>query len=307
MLTGAEFVQRLYLDGYTLEQRNFGILGNLKKGLNRSVTVIKSAGKSISNPKKYIYENPMNSALQSRVDRYTKGIKYSNINNQNVSSNLEDIARDNNVSILRGVPNSNYITDSDLLLSELEKLRKQNKITPTQLRKFRDILIKNNGERRKVIALVSENPSENPEILAHELGHYLNSRSKGLSGLISKGSKSSGGLNFRRYYEMRRGTELRNKDGIPTVKEQLKRSIGSRLVGLEEKNATKRAIRLLRKSGMEKDQLNTAKSNLNKSYNSYKDDGILYRKYMNYRRFFQPKSDWRENSFVNPPINTNYL
>lgn len=305
MITGIEFAERLYSSGeYSFEERRFGLLG----GIRKAVTVIKNTGKSILNPKKYLYEDPINSALSNRYNRFNRGLLYSPNSNQAVSSNLDKIAKENNISVIRGVPDSDFITDSKSLMSKLIELRNKGKITPLQLREFRNIIMNGEGvETRKIIALVNKNPSENPEILAHELGHYLNSKSKGLSGLISRGSKLSGGLNFRSYYGKVKGTELRDKDGLPSIKEQIKRSIGSRLVEAEEKNASTRAIRLLKQSGMDNDQLDIARSNLRSSYNTYKNDGIIYRKYMNYRRFFQPKSDWKDNNFVNPPININYL
>lgn len=306
MILGIELVEKLYSEGYTIKYKRFGIVGRIT---SRVASSIKNAGKIITNPRKYLYEDPINSALQNRFDRFNKGVpKYDLVINSKVSSELENLARKNNISVIRGIPNSDYITDSESLLRELTNLRKHGKISPLQLKRLKtEILTGTNPKSGKIIALTNNNPSENPEILAHELGHFFNSKSKGISGLISRGSKSSGGLNFRNYYGNRKGTELRDKDGLPPIKEQLKRSIGSRLVEREEKNATNRAIRLLRQSGMDNNQLGVATRNLRSSYNTYKNDGIIYRKYMNYRRFFQPKSDWRENSFVNPPINTNYL
>lgn len=103
MILGIELVEKLYSEGYTIKYKRFGIVGRIT---SRVASSIKNAGKIITNPRKYLYEDPINSALQNRFDRFNKGVpKYDLVINSKVSSELENLARKNNISVIRGIPN----------------------------------------------------------------------------------------------------------------------------------------------------------------------------------------------------------
>ena len=112
------------------------------------------------------------------------------------------------------------------------------------------------------------------EILAHEIGH-LDSES-GKSGKIKKwiSSRKSNSPEIRGEME---GFSSMDDPSIG-ISEWWKRMNRSRVVNLDEKNATKNGLKLLKKHGATKDELKKAKENLKLSGKTYKYMGRIYRK-----------------------------
>lgn len=100
-------------------------------------------------------------------------------------------------------------------------------------------------------------PSSGQASLAHEIGHSKNSTGKGLDKIISDKNNDIRG-------------SYSNKNKRVGIRNGLKTLYQGSIVVQEEKNASKKALKLLKAAGASKDELKNAKEELDLSLKTYK-------------------------------------
>lgn len=98
---------------------------------------------------------------------------------------------------------------------------------------------------------ISGDYSNNAAVMAHELGHELNSKSKGLSRLINKLDDKTRDYEFKDYVPDSSKRKLKNKVGsiMHKTKNAVVRHSQGILTSLEERNAWDKGIKIMKKSG----------------------------------------------------------
>lgn len=117
---------------------------------------------------------------------------------------------------------------------------------------------------------------EGPETLAHELGHVMNKEKKKLydipgkyQNIISKANKK---LRGDQKILMENGP-----DGSSKLRDAFKRFVSSKVIQAEERNASRNALKLLKKNGATKEELKKAERNLKAMGDTYKNEDIPWK------------------------------
>lgn len=230
-------------------QKNYGLLGNIgkkyrKMALNKVDDSIRNSHKiinsTLSNSSKIdSKKTPKNFKLKRSLIRELK-----NTNTRVINNSFEGISG----------PQSNYtLRSKDLNENIINDLKNYN---PRLGKKIENAAKKSNE-------LIFHNPKSGNEYLAHEIGHAMNRNSKNpISRAISR---SETAINHS-YINMT------DKKGILNA---LKGFIKGKVKLHEESNASKNAMKLLRRNGASKEEMSISKDNLDKALVTYKEGSKL--------------------------------
>lgn len=278
IFTGQDLVEKLYSEGWTIEQREYG----LKK-------ITKSVGKYI--------KNGINKLKNNTAESLEKQIESSKIKNQkladeaakavnkdkNITEKLVDQAEKDKIGVIVSKASDikgsgiekDMVVDSKVIL-EGEDIKA---LPPTLNKRIRNVAEKN----RKVVFHHSDSGNED---LAHEIGHIKNEDKSWLS-RYTNSSKVRGELDRSR-------KELEDPDSPKAIgyMRGAKRWVKGKLVEYEEKKASKKGLKLMKNAGASKDELEAAKDKLmNKSLGTYKEANKMYYKSPIARKLKNPPKD----------------
>lgn len=123
---------------------------------------------------------------------------------------------------------------------------------------------------KKSHKFISHPENSGSEKLAHEIGHVKNEK-----GIISKQISKIANSEKTRSQIRSSFNKVRDTgdDGSLGVKESAKRFVRAKAVELEENNANRKGLKLLKKSGASKEELNKARDNYKEGSKSYKHSG----------------------------------
>lgn len=195
-----------------------------------------------------------------------------------INESLKSVAKDRNPEVLKNIGKDAKKSNIKILngkkkLSSSEKFfRKRFDKTKSWEKKSSDVstkekidLTRSNDkfDRKLGKAFMSSDhvinfpPSSGQASLAHEIGHSKNSTGKGLDKIISDKNNDIRG-------------SYSNKNKRVGIRNGLKTLYQGSIVVQEEKNASKKALKLLKAAGASKDELKNAKEELDLSLKTYK-------------------------------------
>lgn len=275
MITGSQFIEHLYSQGYYYyieEQREFGI-----RDFGRKLKKLIPKDK-INKAKDFIEDKYVNSPLgkwelnrkeNSIMDSFRKrGELMRDISERDKSrvfqnSNLEE-------SLLQRKPKGSIViktnngSNKNIDISSLENKNKvlKNQYIPDskeeldEFNKASDLIVYNRGEGGF-------------SSLAHELGHVSNRRSLGK---LSKVEKEGNSVASRVNEAIDKNHLDKAASGGKERRKEVKALIKS------ERNASKTGIKLLKDSGANKEEIKASKDLLKKALDHYKEGGNIYKK-----------------------------
>lgn len=239
--TGRDLVEKLYSEGWKVEQKEYGLK-------SAAISGIKKVGKLIA--KKLDDSSKLDSEKLKKINESLKSVAKDR--NPEVLKNIGKDAKKSNIKILNG--KKKLSSSEKFFRKRFDKTKSWKKKSSDVSTKEKIDLTRSNDkfDRKLGKAFMSSDhvinfpPSSGQASLAHEIGHSKNSTGKGLDKIISDKNKRVG---------------IRN--GLKTLYQ------GS-IVVQEEKNASKKALKLLKAAGASKDELKNAKEELDLSLKTYK-------------------------------------
>lgn len=239
--TGRDLVEKLYSEGWKVEQKEYGLK-------SAAISGIKKVGKLIA--KKLDESSKLDSEKLKKINESLKSVAKDR--NPEVLKNIGKDAKKSNIKILNG--KKKLSSSEKFFRKRFDKTKSWEKKSSDVSTKEKIDLTRSNDkfDRKLGKAFMSSDhvinfpPSSGQASLAHEIGHSKNSTGKGLDKIISDKNKRVG---------------IRN--GLKTLYQ------GS-IVVQEEKNASKKALKLLKAAGASKDELKNAKEELDLSLKTYK-------------------------------------
>lgn len=239
--TGRDLVEKLYSEGWKVEQKEYGLK-------SAAISGIKKVGKLIA--KKLDDSSKLDSEKLKKINESLKSVAKDR--NPEVLKNIGKDAKKSNIKILNG--KKKLSSSEKFFRKRFDKTKSWEKKSSDVSTKEKIDLTRSNDkfDRKLGKAFMSSDhvinfpPSSGQASLAHEIGHSKNSTGKGLDKIISDKNKRVG---------------IRN--GLKTLYQ------GS-IVVQEEKNASKKALKLLKAAGASKDELKNAKEELDLSLKTYK-------------------------------------
>lgn len=285
VFTGRDLVERLYSEGWEIEQREYGLLSGMKKLSKGAINVVSDLGdnlivKPISRSKlgKKIIDKTQDSIENSlgkriKLDREIKELDKSIKNSSNedsvesIKNSLKNKAAKNKAYILEDKSNTpeKSIENGtiDMRDPEIKKaIRKKLKFNNRK-----DMEHFNNSDD-----LILFKESSGNSALAHEIGHVVNRNSRGKSAKIDK----KAGEIIEEFHKP--ADSPGGRDNSKGLWKSVGRFFKGKNVISNEKNASKNAIKLLKESGADENELKLAKESLDKSLESYKEEHKMYYK-----------------------------
>lgn len=312
--TGGDLVERLYSEGWELEQREYGIGSTIKSVYK----ILAKRGDSIIKHTKNKSDNLLETFKSIKKLGPVKGIKERKLESvQKLKRSESKLKRDIESLDKRKKPD-NILIDNKEAKDELKKVAESRKIdvykgnTDGHMSKDDYIDVAKNSplsenKKKEVIKNIKEDPNNdyislvdfdngrNPEILAHEMGHAKTG--KVLSNPIDAFTKwRSKGREAKKFREFTSGKGKKkdkiddNQDykGVSGYFRLKRRNRGVNNVLMEEENASKNARKdlkdLVKKNKMTEDEYNNASKNLDNSLKTYKDDAKVYKDYARLKR-----------------------
>jgi len=234
------------------KQKEFNIISDIKhSGIKR--TLRKNIGRTRVNVSNRLRKSAENQANKGMQKTYLSNTWYNETpTNTKVLGKLEDFAKNNNIDIVK----TPELTGGGSFYSPKQantfvEFFQNNPTIPEEVKNK----LATNSKNRKNTILVPVNPPA--AVVAHESGHALNSNRAmsnrpGLSGRISRNTMNEGTL----YHNM-----------TPVGERSIPKSL---LTILEEGNASRKGLKLLRRSGASREELRDAKRFYKTSLGSYK-------------------------------------
>lgn len=274
MITGSQFIEHLYSQGYCVEeQREFGI-SDFGKRLKKLIPKDK-----INKARDFIEDKYANSPLGKwEMDRKERSINKSFRRRGELTRDIseedgQEIFQNSKLEekLIQRKPKGSIIVKTDkysnknIDISSPENKRKlleHNQYLPESKEELDEI--------NKASDLIVYNKTEGGfSSLAHELGHVSNRRSLGrLSKIENKGnsvaSKIGKAIDNNHLDKATSGGKERRKE----VKSLIR----------SEKNASKTGLKLLKESGANRKELKASKKQLDKALRHYKEGGNIYKK-----------------------------
>ena len=246
--TGKDLIEKLYSEGWELEQREYGLV---KKIFRKTVRPIL---------------NSMISNKQKSMDKLNKSIKEDYVSDKRpeIMQSLGRKAKELGVKVLKGKKKDNLGSDSiERLIKEREKTGKKAKIRLSRENNWeidakniksieRNRLINSNKPQQRKLGKAAINNKfvinhkGSQASLAHEIGHVIDDSSKGVSKEFISRVKPKGISGAIKEY----------KNASKTVE--------------KEKSASNNAIKLLKDVGVKGKELKRAEKELNESLKTYK-------------------------------------
>lgn len=251
MITGLELVKKLYSSGdcnIYIIQKEFGIKQSLINYLRDSIDSSRIKKMGLEETKRKLEKSiPKNKFLRNKLVREAISSKSAVINGP--KNNTRDISN-------RKV--------KDKLIKDIVS---SNNHSPRDKKKLTNLI--NDRDR-----LISFNESEGGNAsLAHEIGHVKASRDKLTGKFHKKSEKFREGFNNSSLPER---TEGYFEDGSSSISEGISRYFKGKAIVMNERIASKRAIKLLKNKGASKEEVSRAKNLLDNDLESYKEDVNAY-------------------------------
>ena len=314
MITGKQLIEKLYSEGWEVEQREYG----LKDTAKSIYKIFKNRGKSI---KKFYNEDISETVKSIKKSGLVKGLKERKQNEDMVYKKLE-ISVNNKIKNLDKPSTNNEIFKGEVnnpnAKDELKSIAKSRKIEISQGKEDRHLSksdykklakkIENPETKKEVISKLNKDPHEDfikitnfnngkdPEVLAHEMGHAKTGKlSNPMDAYTKWRSKGREANKFRDFGNKTKSEEKkkalddgRDYSGIKGFFRLNRRNRGVNNVLMEEENASKNAKEdlkdLVKKNIMTESEYDKASKNLDKALNTYKKDAELYKNYARLKR-----------------------
>lgn len=250
--TGRDLVEKLYSEGWKVEQKEYGLK-------SAAISGIKKVGKLIA--KKLDDSSKLDSEKLKKINESLKSVAKDR--NPEVLKNIGKDAKKSNIKILNG--KKKLSSSEKFFRKRFDKTKSWEKKSSDVSTKEKIDLTRSNDkfDRKLGKAFMSSDhvinfpPSSGQASLAHEIGHSKNSTGKGLDKIISDKNNDIRG-------------SYSNKNKRVGIRNGLKTLYQGSIVVQEEKNASKKALKLLKAAGASKDELKNAKEELDLSLKTYK-------------------------------------
>lgn len=251
MITGAQFIEHLYSQGYTIEeQREFGKTKSLKRG-------IKKPKKKISKHEKAIDKSfRRRDKLIKKIDERDSD---SIFQNDTIDDKLKSKAREHRNFLVDSKSGKNYnINIEDPSIKKKNMRFRMKNLTNEEI-----VGLMNSDD------LISYDKSKGGfSSLAHEMGHTFNRRTPGkLRDLEISGNRVAQKFN----------NIIDNHSTDSAIGGRKERKLESKAVIKSEKNATKTGIKLLKEVGASKEEIRASKKQLGRALKHYKEGGKIYK------------------------------
>lgn len=314
VFTGRDLIEKLYSEGWEIEQREYG----LKDTAKSIYKIFKNRGKSI---KKLYDENVPETIKSIKKSRIIKGLKERKQEKERINKRLE-ISVNNKIKNLNKPSTNNKIfkgeVDNPNAKDELKSIAKSRKIEVSQGKENRHLSksdykeiakkIEDPKKRKEVLSEIDKDPhkdfigiidfnnGKDPEILAHEMGHAKTGKSSNPMDAYTKWrSKGREANKFRDFGNKTKSEEKkkalddgRDYSGVKGFFRLSRRNRGVNNVLMEEENASKNARKdlkdLVDKNIMTESEYNKASKNLDRALDTYKKDAELYKDYAKLKR-----------------------
>lgn len=288
VFTGRDLIEKLYSEGWEVEQREYGLLSGVKKLSKGAINAISDLGdnlivKAISRSKmgKKIIDKTQDSIedsldkrikLDREIKELDKSIKDLSLSNEDsaksIKNNLKNEAAKNKAYILEDKSNTSGKSFEngtiDIRNPEIKKaVRKKLKFDGRK-----DMEHFNNSNDLILFKESSGNPA-----LAHEIGHVINRNSKGKAAKIDREAENI----IEEFHKP--ADSPGGRDNSKGLWKSVERFFKGKKVVNNEKNASENAIKLLKESGASENELKLAKESLDKSLESYKEEHKMYYKF----------------------------
>ena len=270
---------------YALSQKEFGVVSNAVNKLRRNLAkqLSKSIEKDINlwSNSKHISET--GGIVKVPGSRKTRDNIYKTANSSDARISRLDLREDpREVQSLIVMPNN-----SANALANADDIGIRNK--PRRVKKLR--ISTEKGRRSNQIIILPKN--KNIDLVAHEIGHVSNSTSNNpLVRKIHQKAKDIASESSRRVSMMNSLMGTHRRSGIKNV---IRDILDEESLIAEEARASRKGLKLLRKSGATKEELKNAKKNYELGLNTYKGKGRANWK-ETLRNTIQP-DDWKGGSF----------
>lgn len=281
MITGNILVKKLCSElSYCIEeQKEFGIKRNVLK-------LIAKGKRNLSNKLYKSIESNIN-----KTDKINSEIRIDkNINNPEVEENLVKKLNKDKIDVIIGGDKNYYVNLSDPEIKERYETLKN--IPDQDIQKLYESFKKNKYH-------IIHPKNSGTDSLAHEAGHIKNFESGTLKErkihLSANSPKTreefeKSVIKERKYpYDEENNETTLKFDDSYGIKEGIRRYRKYKDIIREEKNASKKAISLLKDSGMKNDELRKSKEHLSKDLKTYKEGGKSYYKVPIYNRLTKKK------------------
>lgn len=250
--TGRDLVEKLYSEGWKVEQKEYGLK-------SAAISGIKKVGKLIA--KKLDDSSKLDSEKLKKINESLKSVAKDR--NPEVLKNIGKDAKKSNIKILNG--KKKLSSSEKFFRKRFDKTKSWEKKSSDVSTKEKIDLTRSNDkfDRKLGKAFMSSDhvinfpPSSGQASLAHEIGHSKNSTGKGLDKIISDKNNDIRG-------------SYSNKNKRVGIRNGLKTLYQGSIVVQEEKSASKKALKLLKAAGASKDELKNAKEELDLSLKTYK-------------------------------------
>ena len=278
MITGSQFIEHLYSQGYYIEeQREFGIIFGTKKAIKKLIKEVKDVPDKIKRTKTV---RSWAGKIQDDINKAKKDIGDSNrdririerlpsVNNMNTVDKLKNITKDKDTYLIYDESGRASIHNSPI------KTKKQKEQIKSRFKGFSEDEIKGIDKNNDIIVYPRGRKSEAPS-LAHELGH-IESRRNGnpIEKITSKISRKS----TPKFQKVVDGNGVVREDDSSGLVKSLIRKLKTKVIIKDETNATKRGLKLIENlKGKESREYIDSKKLLENDIKHYKARGELYYK-----------------------------
>lgn len=256
-----------------LQQREYGLKSDIVH------SGIKRAGKKLIGRARKNIAGKLNKSIQKdleSIEQYNKNSKSIYRYNPNLESKLRDEAEKMGAPKIYRARFQNNSNESALIRNvgaeDVKKFAKYNK-SPGQQKSLGNLAEDISKSNNKKVDGIFQPPESSSHNLAHEIGHYKNSKSKNpITNFISrKNLKNDGEIRKNSEKTINRAVNGNtDQEQINTgIKSHIKNYINGKLIVSEEKNATKEGLKLIKKHGSKED-VSVAKSALDEALEGYK-------------------------------------
>lgn len=259
MITGKQLVEKLYSEGWELEQREYGLLSKMKGFISKR-----------NLEKYYRYKGELN-RLKNEKSKIQGEL--SNLDERAPKNMKLERAINENSFVTRYAENSN-VDIKDKKIKEVLKnsINNSDRVSERDKRKLSKLI-----DNRDHAIYYNRNQG-GPASLAHEVGHIKGEKdsiknrianSDSIRGSFNKADKRDGDT----YFE-----SDSNNSKFPKLKSWKRKLIDKRLILSNEKDASDRALKLMKEKGATPEELNHAKKSFDKALEGYEKDLDAYSK-----------------------------
>lgn len=262
MITGKELVEKLYSEGWEIEQREFGLLSKIKGVISKR------------NLKKYQKYQGITNKLKAERAEITKELNDLDKvapKNMKLERSIQREAIKENAFVTGYKENSNVnIKDKKVKETLKNSINNSNNFTKRDKKKLTGLI----NERDH--AIYYNRNQGGPASLAHEVGHIKGEKAS-IKNKISNSNSIRG--SFVDSDTGGKGTYFEgdsNKSILPGFTSWKRKHIDKKLILDNEKDASDRALNLLKEKGATPEKLDHAKKSFDKAIEGYEKDLDAY-------------------------------